>query len=445
MLNVTKSEQLLAESKKYLAGGVASSLRASMLPVPLYVEEAHGARVKDVDGNEYIDYLLAYGPLILGHANPALNKAITAAIERGTTYGLQHEGEIKLAKKLVELLPAADKVSLSGSGTEAVMLALRLAKQFTGRRKVIRFEGHFHGWSDSIFTAFPTPDMGAQTAQADSEAVVPGTGGQSSKALEDIVLLPWNDVSKLEQAFEQHKGEIAAVISEPIMCNNGCIMPKEGYLERLRELTTQEGTVLILDEVITGFRLGPGGFQERFGITADLTTVGKALGGGAAISAVGGKAELMSQIESGVINHLGTLNGNGLAVYSALSVIDELTKDNGAAFARMEKLATQLVEGIREALRKHEIPGLINQIGPVFHFMFTEHKEVRDFAVFQERDAHKYSQFAALLLEEGVLVRPSGLWYISAVHSETEVQDTLAAIDRALAKIKTVSGGKVQA
>ncbi|WP_010268990.1 aspartate aminotransferase family protein [Paenibacillus senegalensis] len=445
MLKITKSQQLLAESKQYLAGGVASSLRASMLPVPLYVEEARGARVKDVDGNEYIDYLLAYGPLILGHANPALNEAIAKAIDKGATYGLQHEGEIKLAKKLVELLPAADQVALSGSGTEAVMLALRLAKQFTGRRKVIRFEGHFHGWSDSIFTAFPTPDMGSQTAQQNSEAVAPGTGGQSSKALEDIVLVPWNDVQKLEQAFEQHKGEIAAVISEPVMCNNGCILPKEGYLERLRELTAQEGTVLILDEVITGFRLGPGGAQERFGVIADLTTVGKALGGGSAISAVGGKAELMNQIESGAINHLGTLNGNGLAVYSALAVIEELTKDNGAAFARMEKLATELVEGIRKALQKHEIPGLLNQIGPVFHFMFTEAKEVRDFAVFQERDARKYSEFAALLLEEGVLVRPSGLWYISAVHSEKEVQDTLAAIERALARIKTVSGGKVQA
>lgn len=435
MHGVTKSQQQYTESKQVLAGGVASSLRSSMQPVPLFVSDANGARVTDVDGNEYIDYLLAYGPLILGHANPKLNAAIAGAISRGTTYGLQHEGEIKLAAKLTEMLPCADQVALSGSGTEAVMLALRLAKQYTGRRKVIRFEGHFHGWSDSIFTSFPSPDMAGEGSQQKKETIAPGTGGQSVKALEDIVLVPWNDSASLEQAFAEHKGEIAAVISEPVMCNSGCILPREGYLQRMRELTSQEGTVLILDEVITGFRLGPGGAQGRFGVTPDLTTVGKALGGGIAISAVGGKKELMDQIASGTINHLGTLNGNGLAVYSALAVIDELMKDDGAAFSRMEELAIRLASGIRERLAKHGIPGLVNQIGPVFHMMFTEAQEVRDFAVFQERDAAKYSRFAAIMLEEGVLVRPSGLWYVSTVHGEQEMQETLQAIDRTLAKL----------
>lgn len=435
MHGVTKSQQQYTESKQVLAGGVASSLRSSMQPVPLFVSDANGARVTDVDGNEYIDYLLAYGPLILGHANPKLNAAIADAISRGTTYGLQHEGEIKLAAKLTEMLPCADQVALSGSGTEAVMLALRLAKQYTGRRKVIRFEGHFHGWSDSIFTSFPSPDMAGEGSQQKKETIAPGTGGQSVKALEDIVLVPWNDSASLEQAFAEHKGEIAAVISEPVMCNSGCILPREGYLQRMRELTSQEGTVLILDEVITGFRLGPGGAQGRFGVTPDLTTVGKALGGGVAISAVGGKKELMDQIASGTINHLGTLNGNGLAVYSALAVIDELMKDDGAAFGRMEELAVRLASGIRERLAKHGIPGLVNQIGPVFHMMFTEAQEVRDFAVFQERDAAKYSRFAAIMLEEGVLVRPSGLWYVSTVHGEQEMEETLQAIDRTLAKL----------
>lgn len=431
-LAIDSSIQLLEESKRYLAGGVASTLRAAMKPTPLFAESGSGPRVRDVDGNEYIDYLLAYGPLILGHAHPSLTEGVNEALERGVTYGLQHTGEIELAKLLTEILPCADRVALSGSGTEAVMLALRLARAHTGRAKVVRFHGHFHGWSDAIFTSFPSADM-KQAATASTGAVPPGTGGQSENSLQDILLLPWNDIDELERALRGQKDSIAAVITEPIMCNNGCIHPKPGYLTKMRELTAELGIVMIMDEVITGFRLGLGGAHGKFGLKPDLVTVGKAMGGGFAISGVGGSAEIMALIENGTVGHLGTLNGNRAATSAALATLRELGKDGGSVYGKMERTADTLVQGIRALLEKRGIPGLVNQAGPVFHMMFTEEKAVEDFDTFNKRDAAKYSRFAERMLAEGVLIRPSGLWYVSAVHGEDEVLATLASVDRALA------------
>ncbi|THF77302.1 aspartate aminotransferase family protein [Cohnella fermenti] len=422
-------------SKRYLAGGVASSLRAAMKPVPLFAESAQGAIVRDVDGNEYVDYLLAYGPLILGHAYGPVNEKVYAAMQCGITFGLQHKGEIELAKLLTEVLPCADKAVLSGSGTEAVMLALRLARAYTGRSKIIRFHGHYHGWSDSIYTSFPSADMPSASASASAErehAVPPGTAGQSELSLRDVILLPWNDAAALEAALDEHEGEIAAVISEPVMCNSGCILPRPGYLELMREATASRGIVLILDEVITGFRLGLGGAHGRFGIKPDLVTVGKAMGGGFAVSGVAGRAELMALIENGTVSHLGTLNGNCVATAAALATIGELAKDDGAAYVKMEKNASKLTVGLRELLGKHGIRGVINGIGPVFHFMFTEQSVVEDFASFNLRDSAKYALFAERMLDAGVLVRTNGLWYVSAAHGDAEIEATLRAADRVL-------------
>lgn len=428
------SKRLLAESKKYLAGGVASSLRSAMKPAPLFAESGSGPRVRDADGNEYIDYLLAYGPLILGHAHPSLVEGVSDALRNGVTYGLQHKGEIELAKLLTELLPCAERVALSGSGTEAVMLALRLARAYTGKRKVVRFHGHYHGWSDAIFTSFPSPDMrqSAAAGAADSHAA-PGTGGQSELSLQDIILLPWNDAKTLEDVLRRYKDDIAAVITEPVMCNSGCIHPKPGYMQRMRDLTGELGIVMIMDEVITGFRLGLGGAHGKFGLMPDLVTVGKAMGGGIAISGVAGKADIMALIETGTVSHLGTLNGNCAATAAALATLGELGKNGGAAYRQMEQTADKLVQGIRSLLARRGIPGLINQAGPVFHLMFTDETEVEDFASFNKRDAARYARFAEQLLKEGVIVRSSGLWYVSAAHGEPEVESTLESVDRALA------------
>lgn len=432
-----KSKRKYDESQQVLAGGVASSLRSAMKPTPLFAESGEGPRILDIDGNEYIDYLLAYGPLILGHAHPSLTDGVLAALKKSPAFGLQHEGEIQLARLLTEMLPCADQVALSGSGTEAVMLALRLARAHTGRPKIVRFHGHYHGWSDSIFTSFPSADMrqSAGAAGAQAERILPGTGGQSDNSLQDVILLPWNEPEALEQILREHKDEIAAVISEPIMCNSGCIKPKPGYLELMRELTSEYGIVMILDEVITGFRLGLGGAHGKFNLNPDLVTVGKAMGGGIAISAVGGRREIMKLIEIGTVSHLGTLNGNGVAVAAALATIEVLAKDGGVAYSHMEQTADQLVAGIRSTLAKHGIPGVINHVGPVFHMMFTPETQVEHFDTFNKRDGAMYSRFAEKMLERGVLIRPNGLWYVSAVHGEREIQETVRAVESALAAL----------
>jgi glutamate-1-semialdehyde 2,1-aminomutase len=431
------SEQRFAESKVYLAGGVASSLRSAMKPLPLFVESGSGPRIRDVDGHEYIDYLLAYGPLILGHAHPVLTEKACNAMKTGVTHGLQHQGEIDLARRLTEILPCADKVALSGSGTEAVMLALRLARAYTGKRKIVRFHGHYHGWSDTIFTSFPSSDMRqSNTATGEqAESALPGTGGQSLYALEEIILVPWNDPDALEAVLRQEGQDIAAVISEPIMCNSGCMLPKPGFLELMRQWTQELGIVMILDEVITGFRVGLGGAHGKFGLLPDLVTIGKAMGGGVAVSAVAGRQDIMALIDNGTVSHLGTLNGSRLSTAAALATIEELSKNDGAVYEQMERISDRLVGGIRELLGKHRIPGIVNQAGPVFHMMFTEEAKVDDFVAFNKRDAEKYARFAALMLEEGILVRPNGLWYISAVHSEQEVAETLQAMERALSRL----------
>lgn len=443
MKTFTCSEQKFRQSAAVLAGGVSSSLRASMKPVPLFAERGHGARVTDVDGHTYIDYLLGYGPLILGHAHPELVTAVHEAAQRGFTYGLQHHGEIDLAEKLVKILPCADKVAFSGSGTEAVMLALRLARAYTGRKKIVRFHGHYHGWSDTIFTAFPSADMQADTDNgAGDTQVLPGTGGQSQISLQEIILLPWNDREALEKTLREQAEEIAAVITEPVMCNNGCIIPQAGYLERMRELTEELGIVLIFDEVITGFRLGLGGAQERFGIQPDIMTMGKAMAGGVALSAVAGSGPLMDLISDGRVSHLGTLNGNGIATSAALATLDILERDGGASFTIMEKAALTLAEGIRERMQRNGFRGVVNQIGPVFHMMFIDRDEVSSFAEFSERDSALYFEFAEKMLEEGILIRPNGLWYVSTAHGEEEIAETLEAADRALQAL--VSRRRVQ-
>ncbi|MBP1933326.1 aspartate aminotransferase family protein [Ammoniphilus resinae] len=431
MRTFNESVSKIEESKKYLAGGVSSFLRGAMKPIPLFVKTASGSHVIDADGNDYIDYLLAYGPLILGHADPELTEKTYQAMKSGNAYGLQHDGEILLSKRLTEVLPCADKVTFSGSGTEAVMLALRLARAYTNRQKVIRFHGHYHGWSDAIFTSFPSPDLVKENSDQ-ADRVLPGTSGQSESSLQDIILLPWNDPEALKQALDMYGEQIAAIITEPVMCNSGCILPKPGYLEQMREWTQELGIVLIFDEVITGFRLGIGGAHGRFNIKPDLVTMGKAVAGGVPLSVVAGKEEIMDLVATGRVNHLGTMNGNTMVTAAGLATIDILSKNNNAVFEKMERLTQNLVSGLRDVMLKNGVRGVINQIGPVFHMMFIQEDEVRDFATFQKRDAAKYSLFAEKMLDEGILVRPTGLWYVSAVHSDEDIQRTIEGADRVL-------------
>lgn len=423
------SAAMWSESQRFLAGGVASSLRSEVKPVPLFVERGEGAEIVDVDGNRLIDFTMAYGPLILGHAPPALARAVSLALERGSTFGAQHAGEIELARRLQGLVPNADLVCLSGSGTEAVMAALRLARAHTGRMRVIRFAGHYHGWSDSILVGWTgEPTDGDWVAR-------PSTAGQSPNALKDLVVLPWNDLGALESVFAQAGSEVAAVLCEPVLCNSGCIAPVAGYLERMRELADLHGAVLIFDEVITGFRLALGGAQERFGVKADLALFGKALSGGFQLSAITGNKQILGLVADGTVSHMGTLNGNTISTAAAIATLEELARDDGAVYKRMAELGAMLTSGIADSARQHGIPLVINSAGQVFQTIFTEEQKVCDFGAFSRRDTSRGSRFAEMLMHEGVYVRPSGLWYLSAAHEEDHIGRTIAAVDRVLRRL----------
>lgn len=427
------SQDLFKTSNEYLAAGVSSNLRLAMKPVPLFVKEADGVNMVDEDGNEYVDFIMAYGPQILGHSHPVIVEAIQEQVGKGQTFGAQHRHEIELAKKITHHLPSADLVSFCSTGTEAVQLALRLARAYTGRQKVVRFDGHYHGWVDTVNVAFTT---GADERAYLSPDVQPNTAGQNIKALEDVIVLPWNDSDMLEKTLETYGADIAAVITEPIMCNSGCIAPLPGYLEKVRELTAQYGVVLIFDEVITGFRLGLGGAQEKLGVTPDLTTLGKAVAGGMPLSAVGGKKEIMALISESKVFHMGTLNGNPICTAAAIASIDFLATGNGAIYVKMNDIAEKLTTGMDELAAQYGLPLLINKHGPVFHTMFTAQDKVDRFFQFQQRDVQLFNQFAEALLYEGVLVRPSGLWYISAVHTIDDVTKTLDKVEQAFHRLK---------
>lgn len=426
MRNFETSYQLFEESKKTLTSGVSSNLRLAMKPVPVFIEEAKGARMFDVDGNEYIDYIMAYGPQILGHSNSVIVDAVQKQVEKGQTFGAQHRGEIALSKRITENVPCAELVSFSSTGSEAVQVALRLARAFTNRKKIIRFEGHYHGWIDTIFTQF-----GNDHDNLNSNSLKPGTSGQSISALTDVVVLPWNDIVTLEQYLIENHEDVAAIISEPFMCNSGCISPLPGYMERVRELSSELGIVLIFDEVITGFRLGLGGAQKRLGITPDLVTLGKAVAGGLPLSAVAGKKDIMSLIASGKVNHMGTLNGNPLCTASAIAGIDYLSKNDGEVYKTMEKQTDKLISNFQLIAKKYKVPLLINRVGSVFHTMFIDLTEVTKFEEFEKRDSELFAQFAEYLLQEGITVRPSGLWYLSTAHTEKDIEETIDAVDKA--------------
>ncbi|WP_309121097.1 glutamate-1-semialdehyde 2,1-aminomutase [Paenibacillus sp.] len=424
------SRRMHEESKRVLAAGVASNLRLAMKPVPIFAERAQGSRLFDVDGNAYIDYILAYGPQILGHAHPRFVEAVRRQAERGQAFGTQHRGEIELARKIVSHVPSAELVSFCSTGSEAVHVALRLSRAFTGRRKIVKFEGQYHGWFDNVFTSSAPGGDGA----------VPGTAGQDPLALSELVPLPWNDVEALEACFRRYGEQLAAVITEPIMCNSGCLPPLPGYLERLRELTAAHGTVLIFDEVITGFRLGLGGAQAALGVTPDLTTLGKAVAGGMPLSAVAGRGDIMELIADNRVTHMGTLNGNPLCTAAALATIETLEEDGGAAYRRMEELTVRLTSALEEIAAREGLPFVVNRCGPVFHTMFAEERPVERYEQFVRRDAARFAALAEQLLREGVMVRPSGLWYLSAAHAEADVDDTAHRFERSVRKLKEAGG-----
>lgn len=420
----TGSLERFERSCRSLAGGVSTSLRRSARPYPLFIESGRGAHIRDVDGNSYCDYAMGWGPLILGHAPQLLVDAVAARLDRGFTYGCQHDLEYEVAERLTKTIPCADMVCFGGSGTEIVQVALRLSRAATGRTRYIKFEGHYHGWADSVLVSYhPTPE---EIDRAGGEPVGVGSGQLPATS---VAIAEWNDRAGVERAFAAYPDEISAVICEPVLCNSGCIPPENGFLEFLRDITLRSGALLIFDEVITGFRMSLGGAQEFYGVTPDLATYAKAVGGGMPLSVLAGKREYMDLIASGKVVHAGTLNGNPVALASAKAALDVLAADNGAIYSELRRRGEALRTGLERILRFRGFPAVTNGEGAAFHLSFQDSKP-RNYRETLAANVALYSDFALALLDEGVFVLPDGRWYLSAAHSDEDIHDTLAAVQR---------------
>lgn len=426
-----RSAQSFSQSQRYLAGGVSSMLRASSKPLPLFFRSGSGSRITDLDGNRYIDYGLAWGPLILGHSHPAVLKAVRRQLGRFQLLGAQHELEIRVAKKICQMVPCAGLVAFSNTGSEAVQLALRLARAFTKRQKFIKFEGHYHGWPDSVLLSYHPKRTSAQI-----RGPVPASEGQSEALLDDVFILPWNDIQELEATIQEHGEKIAAIVTEPILCNSHCLMPARGYLEGMRRLATQHGIALIFDEVITGFRVAPGGAQSLFGVTPDIATFGKAVAAGFPLSVVAGRKEIMQLIAERRVVHAGSFNGNPISLAAADAALKVLSANHGAPLKRIRKLGEALMTGIRSLAEEAGIPILINGVGAAFHVSFTTRNEMRNYLDTTDCDEQARDQFIESMLESGIYLLPDGRWYISGAHTEADIATTLEAVRKAFAGLK---------
>lgn len=419
-MNTETSKKLFADARALIPGGVNSPVRAfkAVGGDPLFIARAQGSRVYDVDGNEYIDYVGSWGPMIVGHAHPQVVEALKAAVERGTSYGAPTELEIKLAKMVVEAVPTIEVVRMVNSGTEATMSAIRLARGATGRDKIIKFAGCYHGHADGLLVK---AGSGATTLG------VPTSPGVPADYARNTLTLAFNDLDALAETFAAEGPQIAGVILEPVPGNMGCVIPKKGFLEGLRELTTAHGALLIFDEVMTGFRLAYGGAQELFGINPDLTCLGKVIGGGLPVGAYGGRRDLMEQMApEGPIYQAGTLSGNPLAMTAGIETL-KLCKQEGF-YERLEELSSALAAGLEEASRQAGLNLTFKRVGSMLCCYFTD-QDVFDYDSALGCDTEAFGRFFQLMLERGVNLAPSQFeaGFVSAAHTEDDIEATVEA------------------
>jgi glutamate-1-semialdehyde 2,1-aminomutase len=419
-----KSEKLFEEAKKVLVGGVNSPVRA-MKPYPFFVERAEGCRLYDVDGNNYIDYCLAYGPLILGHAYPKIVEKVAEQLKKGTAYGTPTELELKFAEKITKLVPSAEMVRFVNTGTEATMSAIRLARGITGKRKIIKFEGAFHGAHDYVLVK---AGSGATTHG------IPDSAGVPAETTKNTLVVPFNDTEVIEKTTRDE--DIACIILEPIIGNCGCILPRDGYLQFLREITEERGILLIFDEVITGFRVSLGGAQEYYGVKPDITTLGKILGGGLPIGAVTASREVMEHLAPvGSVYQAGTFNGNPLSMVAGYTAISEL--GDGRVHSKVDRLGEGIRKGLEEISEDLGIDTKVYGVASMFQMYFTD-SEVYDYRTALRADKEFFLKFQQKLLAKGVFFPPSQYEcnFISYAHGEEEIEYTLKAVEEALRELK---------
>jgi glutamate-1-semialdehyde 2,1-aminomutase len=415
-----RSEELFARAKAVIPGGVSSPARAfkAVGGTPLFVARAEGARFWDEDGRAFIDYVGSWGPMILGHAQPAVVEAVRAAAGRGTSYGAPCAAEVELAERITKLMPCVERVRFVSSGTEATMSALRVARGFTGRRKILKFDGCYHGHADSLLVS-----AGSGVATLG----IPGSPGVPEGTVADTLVAPFNDTAALEAVFREHGRDLAAVIVEPVCGNMGTVAPRAGYLEALRELTRTSGCVLIFDEVMTGFRLALGGAQQRFDIRPDMTCLGKIMGGGLPAAAYGGRADIMATVApDGPVYQAGTLSGNPLAMAAGARVLELLAQPG--LYHTLEARSARLEEGLKRAARDTGTTVTVNRVGSMITVFFCA-GPVTDYATAKQSDTKRFGRFFHAMLARGVYLPPAQFEaaFVSLAHGEAEIDETIAA------------------
>jgi len=433
----TRSRQWFERGQQSLVEGVNSPSRgaAVYLPGPIVLERGLGSKVWDVDGNEYVDFMMSFGALIHGHAHPRMVEVVSQSITEGSHFAAATPAETEAAERFCRVIPSAEVVRFANTGSEATMLALRLARAHTGRTRFLKFEGHYHGWYDPYCLnghSHPIDQIGP----SENPARIPDSEGIPASVWDDVVLAPWNDLAALERVMLAHGRELAAVITEPIMANLGCIPPRDGYLEKMRALTHQYGALFILDEVVTGFRYAPGGCQQYYNLEPDLATFGKALGAGFPVGAVAGPREILDRMRwsEHMVLHYGTFNGHRLTMKVVAANLDLLSTEG--TYRKLYAIGDASIAGLRDVFRRHRIKAIVQGFGPMFQIYFTERDAIHDYRDYcRSVDTQRYSRFVHRLLDRGIYMTPSnGLhWIISTAHTETDVEALLEAADQACA------------
>ncbi|WP_439240673.1 glutamate-1-semialdehyde 2,1-aminomutase [Lonepinella sp. BR2474] len=426
---MSNSTALFSRAERVIPGGVNSPVRAfkGVGGTPVFIQKAAGAYITDTDGKQYIDYVGSWGPMVLGHNHPAIIDAVLKAVPNGLSFGAPTEGEITLAELVCKLMPSIELVRMVSSGTEATMSAIRLARGYTGRDKIIKFEGCYHGHSDALLVK---AGSGALTLGQPSSPGVPEDFAKHT------LTCTYNDLESVKQAFEQYPHEIACLIIEPVAGNMNCVPPKDGFLQGLRQLCDQYGTVFIIDEVMTGFRVALSGAQSYYGVTPDLTCLGKIIGGGMPVGAFGGKREIMQYIApTGPVYQAGTLSGNPIAMAAGLACLTELSKTGNE-----EKLAqktAKLANGLKALADKHGVPFQVQYVGGMFGLFFTEQQEICNFQQVMQCDATTFNRFFHFMLAQGIYLAPSAYeaGFMSLAHSDEDIDRTLVAADKAFAQL----------
>ncbi|HEY1807948.1 MAG TPA: glutamate-1-semialdehyde 2,1-aminomutase [Acidobacteriaceae bacterium] len=427
---MNRSQALRSRAEKLFPGGVNSPVRAfrAVGGAAPFVARGEGAYLWDADGNRYIDFFGSWGPMLLGHAFPPVVEAIQHAAARSASFGASTESEADLAERVIAAVPSIEKLRFVSSGTEATMSAIRLARAFTGRKYVVKFEGCYHGHADGLLV---------KAGSGVATFGIPGSAGVPEEIAHFTLAIPLNDVAAVEAAFEKHNGEIACIIVEPVVGNAGCIPPAPGFLESLRRLTSENGSLLIFDEVMTGFRVSLGGAQELYGIRPDLTTLGKILGGGLPCGAFGGRAAIMDQLAPlGPVYQAGTLSGNPLAMAAGIAMLQYLQEHRAEVYRTLEQRSAAVADGVAEVAASLAIPLTTNRVGAMFTWFFTG-DPVTDFTGAARADTKRFARFHQAMLESGVWLPPSQFEaaFLSTAHSEADVQATVEAARRALAAI----------